>query len=372
MADISDRDHDPEPKPPVRRRYMLNDTTAEKLGVILQENPNGTTVFRDELTGLLRMLDKPGNETARSFFLECWNGDGNFVFDRIMRGTVDIAACCLSILGGIQPGPLQGYRQQAMKIGAGDDGLMQRFQLLVQPDQSTTWKNVDRWPSKDAKNRAFEVFERLDRMDGFQMGGGVDDYNRDAVPYVRFSREAQPVFDDWRTGLEHRLRAGTDGQALESHLAKYRSLIPSLALLLHLADSGTGAVGRPALERAIRWGRYLESHARRVYGDADRPGMQSTRALARKITDRSVQDSFSARDIYRNEWSQLNDANTVEQAAGELEKLGWLVFRQLETGGRKAGRWFINPRVYELTKPTEPTQGVASDGYGGFVGGVGR
>lgn len=370
MAEIIDRDDDPEPQPPVRRRFMLNDTTAEKLGVILQENANGTTLFRDELTGLLRMLDKAGNETARAFFLECWNGNGNFVFDRIMRGTVDIDACCLSILGGIQPGPLQVYRQQAMKIGAGDDGLMQRFQLLVQPDQSTTWRNVDRWPSKDAKNRAFEVFERLDKMDGFQMGGDVDDRDRNAVPYVRFTREAQHVFDDWRTDLEHRLRAGKDGPALESHLAKYRSLIPSLALLLHLSDGGSGAVELPALQRAIRWSRYLESHARRVYGDSDRPGIESTRALARKITDRTVLESFSARDIYRNEWSHLNEANKVEQAAGELAKIGWLVFREQETGGRKAARWFINPKVYELTKPTEPTEGVGSVSFGGSVGGV--
>ena len=47
---------------PSRRRYIANDSTVEKLGELLNENPNGIVVFRDELTGFLRSLDKPGQE----------------------------------------------------------------------------------------------------------------------------------------------------------------------------------------------------------------------------------------------------------------------------------------------------------------------
>ena len=40
-----------EPSMPIRRRYLVNDSTVEKLGELLNENPNGLTLFRDELTG---------------------------------------------------------------------------------------------------------------------------------------------------------------------------------------------------------------------------------------------------------------------------------------------------------------------------------
>ena len=37
-----------EPDPPKRMRYLLFDTTVEKIGEILAENPRGVLVFRDE------------------------------------------------------------------------------------------------------------------------------------------------------------------------------------------------------------------------------------------------------------------------------------------------------------------------------------
>lgn len=94
---------------PIRRRYITNDPTVEKLGEILNQNPNGVLVSRDELVGLLRNLDKTGQEAARAFYIEAWNGNGRFTYDRVGRGTVDIEAAIVSIVGCIQPGPLRGY-----------------------------------------------------------------------------------------------------------------------------------------------------------------------------------------------------------------------------------------------------------------------
>ena len=150
---------------PTRRRYLVNDSSVEKLGELLNENPNGLLVFRDELLGLLYSLERDGQEGARQFYLETWNGNGRFTYDRIGRGTVDIEACCLSVLGSIQPGPLQDYLATAP-----DDGLIQRFQLAVWPDLEPGWTNVDRWPNRDAKERAGSVFSRLDGLTALAIG----------------------------------------------------------------------------------------------------------------------------------------------------------------------------------------------------------
>jgi hypothetical protein len=154
-----------EDEPPSRRRYLVNDSTVEKLGEILAANPNGVLVFRDELTGWLRGLERDGREGDRAFYLEAWNGTGRFTYDRIGRGTVDIEAACLSLLGGIQPGPLAAYLGAIKAGGIADDGLMQRFQLVVWPDPSSEWKNVDEWPDAQAKQEAFDSFVSASALD---------------------------------------------------------------------------------------------------------------------------------------------------------------------------------------------------------------
>ena len=127
---------------PTPRRYVVNDATVEKLGELLHENPNGLLQFRDELNGFLRSMERQGHESDRGFYLESWNGFGSYTYDRIGRGTIVIPNICLSIFGGIQPGPLARYLRTAAS-GDQADGFVPRFQLMVYPDPPSKWVNVD-------------------------------------------------------------------------------------------------------------------------------------------------------------------------------------------------------------------------------------
>ncbi len=97
------------PEAPVLRRYKSNDTTVEKLGELLRENPSGLLVMRDELVGLIASWEREGRESERAFYLEAWNGNASFDTDRIKRGSIFIPNLCVSIFGGIQPDKLIGY-----------------------------------------------------------------------------------------------------------------------------------------------------------------------------------------------------------------------------------------------------------------------
>jgi Protein of unknown function (DUF3987) len=81
------------------------------------DNPKGLLLFRDELSGFLHTMDRPGHETDRAFYCEAWNGTGTFTYDRIGRGTMHIRAACVSVLGGIQPGPLEGICETSSSAG---------------------------------------------------------------------------------------------------------------------------------------------------------------------------------------------------------------------------------------------------------------
>jgi hypothetical protein len=107
---------------------------------------------------------------------------------------------------------------------------LQRFQLTVWPDPPKSWRNVDRSPDTEAKNRVYEVFKKLDSLK-------VNEAAKDEeVPALRFEAGAQKIFDAWRDDLEQRLRSEEMTPTLEAHVAKYRSLMPSLALLFKLID----------------------------------------------------------------------------------------------------------------------------------------
>lgn len=123
---------------PKRQRFQTQDGTVEKIGELLNENPRGLLVNRDELIGWFRSLDRDGREGDRAFYLEAWNGNRGFTYDRIGRGTMDIAALCISIFGAITPGSLSSYVYQANRGGNGDDGLLQRFQVFVLTKHSIT------------------------------------------------------------------------------------------------------------------------------------------------------------------------------------------------------------------------------------------
>ncbi|GMV26413.1 MAG: hypothetical protein AMXMBFR58_24440 [Phycisphaerae bacterium] len=328
---------------PKRTRYIVNDSSVEKLGEILNENPNGVLLYRDELSGLLKSLDKEGQEGARSFYLEAWNGNGRYCYDRIGRGTIDIEAAIISIVGGIQPGPLQHYLRGAAKEGAGDDGLMQRYQLMVWPDISDEWVNVDRKPDADARERAWAVFDGLNNLDPDLVYADHDPHDPGGIPFLRCSDQAQEQFDRWRAGLEKRLRSGELFPALESHLAKYRSLVPSLALLIHLADGGKGPIPLSCLVKAIAWAEYLETHARRVYAQVLHPDIAGARALGKKILSGAVADGFDLRSVYRKGWSNLTCPDEAKGAAELLEAYDWLRAISSPGDGRTGRRYWINP-----------------------------
>jgi putative DNA primase/helicase len=340
LAEALARETAEEPEPPTRRRYKTSDATVEKLGELLRDNPRGVLLFRDELVGFLRSLDREGREGSRAFFLEAWNGAGSYTFDRIGRGTIEVEAACVSILGGIQPGPLMSYLAETLRGGAGDDGLLQRFQLAAWPDPPAQWVNVDRWPDTAARQAARQVFERFDGLDSASLGAFQDENDR--VPWLRFDAAAQALFDEWRAELERRLRSEDMPPALESHLAKYRSLAPSLALLFHLADVGSGPVGKSSLLRALAWCEYLESHARRIYAPALAPELFAARELNRRLI--SLPDPFTAKDIYRNCWRGL-DRESTAAALSVLEDFNRVRGERTEGPGRPTVHYTVHPAL---------------------------
>jgi hypothetical protein len=334
-----------EPQPP---RLLLNDSTYQKLGQVLSGNPHGLMVFQDELSGLLVRLDGDGQEAARAFYLEAWNGQQSYTFDRIERGTVRIPRLCFSLLGGLQPSKLREYLRSAVYGGKGDDGLAQRLQLLVYPDISSDWKRVDRHPDMDAATAADRVFDRLANLDPGALGARIR-FDADGIPVMCFSDEAQHLFNVWWEHLEKSMRQSEHHPALESHISKFRKLVPALALLDHLILGTQGNIQIDSLRRAVLWQRFLLEHAKRAYAAVTSATMDSAKALSKHIQRGALKDGFTVREVYRHSWSLLSNTKEAAEAVAVLVDLGWLRAvqdsRQTNTEGRPTVRHYINPRL---------------------------
>ncbi len=336
-----------EPEAPAWRRYKSNDSTIEKMHELVEQSDRGILLFRDELIGLLSSWDREGREADRAFYLEAWNGLGGHTSDRIGRGTIHVKNLCVSVLGGIQPAKLLAYLYQATS-DLENDGLIQRMQLMVFPDEPNNWQLVDEYPFKAAKERVFGVIEKLARMDFIQHGA-----EEDKIPFFRFNNEAQQLFYEWLTDLQKKLQSDETPVILE-HLNKYRSLMPSLALIDHLVNAANGtASGQVPLEsaeRAAAWCEYLESHARRIYGLVGDIGQRAAGELAKKIKAKKLMDKFTVRDVYRNQWHLLTDKETVQAACEELIEANWLRKEKKEIPGRQPATGYgINPKILAET-----------------------
>jgi hypothetical protein len=198
------------------------------------------------------------------------------------------------------------------------------------------------------REKAWQTFERMAKLDtqaALKLGAEKGPF--DKVPCLRFEEAAHEDFLGWRTDLERRLRSGEMSPALEGHLAKYRKLVPSLALINHLADGGAEPVSHRALLKALAAAYYFESHARRVYGSASESELAAAKAILKHIRNGDLKDGFTARDVHQSGWAHLTEREHVAAGLSLLVDLDYLApsaFSAGVEGGRPKVTYLVNPR----------------------------
>jgi hypothetical protein len=318
---------------PTLERIVVNDTSTEALGVRMSENPNGLLLVRDELSGWISLLMQEDHQSDRAFFLESFNGNSSFTYDRIGRGTIRIENCTLSVIGGIQPSKIAPLVRGAIR-GTADDGLIQRLQLAVWPDPIKLWRWIDRAPDPDARTSYYDAFDRLHTLEL--------PAEADGPACLRFTHDAQAMFIAWMEEIQVAARCDDMPEAMQSHLLKLPKTVAGLALLFELLDGSTDAVGQEATARALDWADYLRSHANRLYSAATHGGIEGARLILKRQA--KLPNPVKAREIQRKGWAGLSTPEEVANALEVLVDYGHLLELEIDStvaGGRptKAYRW---------------------------------
>ncbi len=252
------------PKKPNRILHFTQDATIEAIAQIIDENPKGLLILRDELSGFLKNLDATGKEEYRSFYLEGWSS-GQKSIERKGSPSLYIPKLTLGVLGNIQPSMIKNYIYEAVK-GHKADGLIQRFQLLVFAEPIEV-KGTDRKPNTVARDNFDNVIEYIINRDEFE---GIEQNSYDSQPYYSYSNDAQIEFTKWLINNDKEAKQSIN-EALESHLAKYDKLINSLALIFHICELSNGYsrnnydISLENFQRALKLTNVLKEHAKRLY-----------------------------------------------------------------------------------------------------------
>lgn len=318
------------------------DITIEKLADVLNENPNGVLVYREELYGLFINMGRYSNGNDQPMWLELYDG-GTVIVDRKNREErLKITNAIVSILGGIQPDRLDEV------LGGADDGLFARF-IYVAPDippLNDTELVIDYGSLKYTLRKL--------RKAPRQSENASNEFNH----LFDFSDDAADEFFEFRKRI--RKLAGAREGLLAGWIGKAPGLVARLTTVLFLLDwvlkhPGQQYPKQLSLEyarRAIRlWEEYLLPMTERAfaghllpkhYRAAHRILLEAKESGTSAINERECKRKLKSEGLFDN-------LKKGECPFLLLRDAGWLLDESSRQGGSKGRRkkdWRVNPLLF--------------------------
>ena len=316
-------------KPAPPPRYVVYDSTVEKLGEILARKPKGLLVKRDEVSGWIGAMEQytrgGGAAANRAFWLKAYDG-GGFAIDQISRGEMYVENLSVSLIGGIQPARLVQLQ------GLTSDGLLQRLlPIMLMPGKLA----LDQ-PSDDEGYR--ELIIALIEAKQQQL---------------ELSKEAVSKLDELRTYL-HGLEQASTGLAagFDTFVGKLAGVAGTLALILTVADDpsaeswGFAGVSPATIEKVQSIiVDFLVPHAFEFYrtAEASTNGDRLRQVASYVLT--SGETRFTPSDFTRNVASMRNlSLREVNERVSPLVAAEWL---DPDMRGLDNRSWKLNKYVTE-------------------------
>ncbi|MDP7320870.1 MAG: YfjI family protein [Bacteriovoracaceae bacterium] len=344
---------------PARKRFILNEPTPEATVKSVSENPEGIAIVRDELPGLFQSLKRAGRENERSLYLEGWNGDNTYNSPRISRDDDYVEKLCITLCGGGQPDVIFEQIIKSIYSGAGNDGLFDRFQLMVFPSLEEEWIYQDEVIDSKYEERIQSI---LDNIFEHRMSG------EDAT--WSFDGNAQNLFINWLGVINNKVRKlESEGKKYASHLTKYPKLVVSLSLVFEVCNRiyrgeslENKEIQTEHLSMAIRWAEILEQHLVKIYLSSANKQAEAASALYENILSGNIRNGETFRNINRRDLSRLTDKGIILSGFEILEMCN--IARLIQNPNSKNTRSKvveINPDIFKEQTDNAGNQFIVSN-----------
>lgn len=225
QLDKKEKRNTEEIKKPKKSQFIANDITLEALVDLHEESKNAVGVFKDELAGWFKDMNKYRAGSDLEFWLSTWSGKSVSMNRKTAKSSF-VESPLIPVLGGIQPGILDSFYTEENK----DNGFIDRM-LLCFPDLSVDYYNdnelelnVISWYSDYIINFYDTIKSSIIQFDN----------ESEIHPIIAsFSASAKIEWKRIFNSITSDQNSDDENEYMKSMLPKQKSYIPRFALILN-------------------------------------------------------------------------------------------------------------------------------------------
>jgi hypothetical protein len=287
---------------PIKKQFIANDITLEALVDLHQESDNAVGVFKDELAGWLKDMNKYRAGSDLEFWLSCWSGK-SVSLNRLTRKGSFVEKPFIPVLGGIQPSILNSFYTEENK----DNGFMDRM-LLSFPDSKIELYNENEleyelleW-YKDNMICFYDTIKTVIQRD--------KDNNIESLT-AKFDAEAKVEWMRIFNEISNFQNDDNENEYLKSMYPKQKSYIPRFALIIHVfneffsSGGNTLLIDKESILKAEKLSKYFIATAKKVK-------VNSVEVSNIKSTAKAGKNNFEKLKLIYEENSDFNRSQTAE------------------------------------------------------------
>lgn len=257
-----EKEEHPEPMKPKKTQFIANDITLEALVDLHQESDNAVGVFKDELAGWFKDMNKYRAGSDLEFWLSCWSSKSVSV-NRMTRKGSFIERPFIPVLGGIQPSIFNQFATDENK----DNGFLDRM-LLSFPDAKVEEYNENEMHISDIMWYSSTITKFYQGLKGTILKRDND--GKIITQTLKFKQEAK---DEWKrifNRITKEQNNDEENEYLKSMYPKQKSYIPRFALLIHIFSSNfdekvnVNEISKDSILKAEKLSNYFIMNAKKI------------------------------------------------------------------------------------------------------------
>lgn len=256
-----EKDEHSEVQKPIKSQFIANDITLEALVDLHQESDNSVGVFKDELAGWLKDMNKYREGSDLEFWLSTWSGK-SVNLNRLTRRGSFVEKPFIPVLGGIQPSIFNTFYTDENK----DNGFMDRM-LLCYPDLKIDYYNENEISDNILKWYKEIVISFYDTIKSVIKR----DDEGDITPLTaKFSEDAKKEWTRMFNEMTDIQNNEEENEYLKSMFPKQKSYIPRFACIIHVFDEffctggNTLLISKESILKAEKLSKYFVATAKKI------------------------------------------------------------------------------------------------------------
>jgi hypothetical protein len=328
-------------KPTVMPRLLAEDATPEQLAVLMSDQGGRMAIFSAEGTVFELMAGRYSQNGGSNIelFLQSFKGETVRV-DRKGRPELLLLDPALTICLAIQPDVIESMSR---KPGMSGRGLLGRF-LYEMPESLLGLRRIGAADvDEGTRLRYSRMVERLLNLEA-----------QATTPILRFSLDAQSIFQEFESWLEPRLGPFGELGSMSDWGGKLAGAAARIAGILHVLERIDqpnllgGEIGPETVMHALGVAEFCIPHARATYADmqAD-PQMAAAQHLLDWIQKEQCKE-FKRRELHQAVRGRYPKAEMLEGPIRTLTTHGYIKIFEVpekKKRGRPSEKYLVNPEL---------------------------